>query len=299
MIHALSVPTFNNPRRVALLVGAGALAIATGLVIGRILQIEQRAENRTVEFSASYQAYATLDALAQRADLIVVGHPIDQGRTHMVAQPVQQSTGFQPNQSTNVPADKSKLALGQVQPSAKATEPAPPAMDTPFTDFNFEVTRVLHGQVAAGAHLTVSQPGGAGRTPDIPWRADPEAHHRIRARHADGARPGSRPVPRHGQRRHVLRRRWTPGPPQRRQSRQDSSDRRRRSSHPRSRRPDSGVPCARCPAREVEQARRLGTIDHRHLDSQLGGGDRRDSRRSPLFAPGVCYTRAQRRESRP
>jgi hypothetical protein len=143
-----------------LLVGAGALAVATSLAIGRIVQIEQRAENRVVEFSATYQAYASLDALAQRADLIVVGHRIDQGRTHLVAQPPQQSTAFQPNQSTNVPADKSKLALGQVAPTAKAGAPAAPAMDTPFTDFNIEVTRVLHGQVAAGAHLTVSQPGG-------------------------------------------------------------------------------------------------------------------------------------------
>jgi hypothetical protein len=168
MIHVLSAARFGNPRRVALVLGTGALVLAAGLTVGRIVQIQQRAENRKVEIGTSYLAYSSLDSLAQRADLIVVGHPLDQGKTRLVPQPPQQPTAFQPNTSTNVPGEKSKLSVGQVPASPKAGEPAPPAMDTPVTDFTIEVTRVLHGQLALGAQVTVSQPGGLVELPTFP-----------------------------------------------------------------------------------------------------------------------------------
>jgi hypothetical protein len=168
MIHALYAPTFRNPRRVALVLGAGALAVAATLAAGRILQIQQRAENRTVEVGATYLAYPSLDALAQRADLIVVGHPVDQGNTHLVAQPAQQATAFQPNPLTAAPGEKAKLAVGQPPATLKGGDPAPPSMDTPVTDFSIEVTRVLHGQVAVGEHVTVSQMGGLVQLPTYP-----------------------------------------------------------------------------------------------------------------------------------
>ena len=172
MIQHLSIVTTPSPRRMLLVVTAGALALSASFAALRYIQILQRAENRNVEIGASYRAVNTLESLSRQADLIVVGHAIDAGKTRRVLQPVQQAVPFQPNQPVNVPDEKAKLSglgnQGTIGVRGNAGDPAAPSFDSVVTDFTFEITRVLHGQLKAGAQISVTQPGGPIELPTFP-----------------------------------------------------------------------------------------------------------------------------------
>ena len=164
MIQHLSIAATPHPRRVLLVAAAGALALTASFAALRYVQLLQRAENRTVEIGASYRAVNTLASLSQQADLIVVGHAIDTGKTRHLVQPVQQAVPFQPNQAVNAPDDKAKLSAlgnqGSIGLRGKAGHPPPPSFDSLVTDYSFAITRVLYGPAKTGAQITVTQPGG-------------------------------------------------------------------------------------------------------------------------------------------
>jgi hypothetical protein len=183
MMHSLSLSPAPSPRRLILLAGAGALAVAATLATVRYMQIVQSAENRTVEISTSYRGFTTLESLAREADLVVVGHAIDGGKTRRVAPPTQQAVAFQANPTTNAPGDKSQLSSKGNQGSigVKPGDPPPPSMDSVVTDYTIEVSRVISGQVQPGAHITLTQSGGPIDLPTFP--GGPTLHRTIQSEH--------------------------------------------------------------------------------------------------------------------
>jgi len=166
--HALSSPLLAHPRRLALMAGAGVFALASVLVVGRLLEIQQRAQNHVVEVGASYMAIPNLEALTKRSDLVVVGRVVGQGKTHLVAQPTPQPQPFQPAPAPQVSADKAEL-LKNHNPVASAKSDIPaPNMDLPVTEFTVQVQRVLRGSTARQGQITVTQSGGTVELPTFP-----------------------------------------------------------------------------------------------------------------------------------
>ena len=100
----------------------------------------------------------------------MVGHAIDGGKTRRIAPPAQQAVAFQPNSTPNAPGDKAPLSLkGNQGPiGVKPGDPPPPSMDTVVTDYTFEISRVIYGSLAQGAHITLTQSGGPIELPTFP-----------------------------------------------------------------------------------------------------------------------------------
>jgi hypothetical protein len=156
-IQALSLAIRRRPRRVVL---AAVLAAATVYVGGSALALERDAANHIVEIHADFPLIPSLDALVRQSDVVVVAHVLEQGATHLVAQPTAQPQPFKPNPPPDVPAIKTAVAAGEdaTAPTTHTVTEALPGV--PVTTFKVQVDQVLRGSTPAGTRLSVIQTGG-------------------------------------------------------------------------------------------------------------------------------------------
>jgi hypothetical protein len=167
-----------RPRRLALMVGAGALAVTAAFAGHQYLEIQDLASDRLVEFSASFKSIPDLASLNRQSDLVVIGHVVGDGTTHMVIQPGGTPKAAPPPAQPNITGKKGEALTGQsVQPApghvtalghADGADPgrvtegrtANVNLGTPITTFEIKVDRVLQGNAAAGSQVKVTQAGG-------------------------------------------------------------------------------------------------------------------------------------------
>lgn len=154
--------------RLAVLATIVGIVIAVGAYIGSsYMDVQQSAANRVIEIGATYRIIPSLDALSRQSTLVVMGHVIGQGTTHLVSQPAAKSQPYHSAPSVTLPGDKATLAASQSQPSVQAANNVPD-QSLPITSYTFQVTRVIRGSLKASHQITVNQPGGMVVLPSYP-----------------------------------------------------------------------------------------------------------------------------------
>jgi hypothetical protein len=160
------------------MVGAGALAVTAAFAGHQYLEIQDLASDRLVEFSASFKSVPDLASLNRQADLVVIGHVVGDGATHMVIQPGGTPKAAPPPAQHDITGKKGEALKGQsVLPAPNHVTALGNAdgansglitegratnvnLGTPITTFGVTVERVLQGNVAAGSQIKVTQAGG-------------------------------------------------------------------------------------------------------------------------------------------
>lgn len=150
-----------NPRRLAIVLGAGLLALTTAAAGRAYLDLQDSAADRLVEMSASYKAAPDLATLKADSDLVVVGRIAKTGVTQMIHE-----TGNNSNITAPAPApvtvDGKKANAEKLQPPVPDVAPKSPVananLGTPVTTFSVLVERAIKG--SAPAQISVTQLGG-------------------------------------------------------------------------------------------------------------------------------------------
>ena len=150
-----------NPRRLAILLGTGALAISAMTVGRAYLDIQDSASDRLVELNASYKAAPDLPTLKANSDLVIVGRIVKVDATKLITQ-----TGNDRNVSAPAPAavnlDPKKAQAEKLQPPAPGLPSKNPVananLGTPETTYTVQVERSLKGN--APAQISLTQLGG-------------------------------------------------------------------------------------------------------------------------------------------
>jgi len=93
--------------RLALLAGAGVLAGAAGVTVGRA--VAARPTDQVVDVEASYVSIPSLGALTRQAALVVAGRVVGEGTTHLVPQPTPRPQPFQPAPPSGAPQEKLEM----------------------------------------------------------------------------------------------------------------------------------------------------------------------------------------------
>src|SRR5579859_4408102 len=146
-----------NPRRLAILVGAGMLAV-TAMTAGRAyMDIQDSASDRLVEMSAAFKAAPDLATLKADSDLVIVGRVARPGTTQLIHQ-----TGNNPGIKAPAPAamnlDSKKTDAERLQPPAPGTPSTNTIgnanMGTPQTTYTLQVERYVKGNAQAQISLT-------------------------------------------------------------------------------------------------------------------------------------------------
>jgi hypothetical protein len=173
-------------RQIAILLGAGALAISATLTGRAIMDFQSYASDHVVEFSTSYKSIPDMATLTRQADLVIVGNVVNNGATHF-ATPSSAAPASNPAPAAATADGKKADALKS--PDAAAQLPALSGKvvntipGTPFTTFDIQVERVLRGQVAAGSQIQVTQPGGHVTLSTIPNVAAADLHRTVEFEH--------------------------------------------------------------------------------------------------------------------
>jgi hypothetical protein len=158
-----STLTFSHaltPRRMALLIGAGILAVTAAFAGRAYLDIQDSAADHLVQLSAVYKAAPDLATLKANSDLIVVGRIAKAGTTRMVVQ-----TG---NSGISAPAPD-RLGVDAKKSDAEKLQPPAPGLPsqnlignanlgTPVTTYAVQVEQSIKG--SAPAQISVTQLGG-------------------------------------------------------------------------------------------------------------------------------------------
>ena len=166
----LSFSNVLNRQRLAIVIGAGVLALAAATAGRAYLDIQDAAVDRVVELTASFKAAPDLATLKSDADVVVVGHIVGQGTTRLISQ-----SG---NSGTTAPAP-APITLDPKKADAVKLEPAAPGVSTtttvananlgtPVTTYTIQVERSAKGSAAnrisitqLGGHVTLdTYPGG-------------------------------------------------------------------------------------------------------------------------------------------
>jgi hypothetical protein len=161
---ATQFPIFAHPVR-SLLAGAGVLALASTVYFGAhsYADFQEYAANHDVEIHVARIPIKNLEELNSKSDAVVLGRVVGTGGTHFILPEAHQPQAF--TRDTKIPAgvspEKVAAAQGSYAPPSRAQGgliTPPPGI--PTTDYNFEVTQVLRGNVAQGSKITVNQLGG-------------------------------------------------------------------------------------------------------------------------------------------
>jgi hypothetical protein len=165
------------------------VALLAGIAGRMYLDLLDFAQDRVVEVGASYKPYAAVASMTRDADLVVLGRVVGEGKTHYVAQPVEQPRAFQPPADTErlTSAEKQNLATAPVESHPNVATSA--QFDLPVTAFTLSVERVVRG-TARDSALTMTQPGGTLRTPTFP--GGPQITRTVEFEHDPAMKPGER-----------------------------------------------------------------------------------------------------------
>jgi hypothetical protein len=157
----------SGPGRRVMLVGAGALALATLVSLSQIgaPNYSDLAATQEVEMHTSRLPVANLDELAKKSDAVVVGRVVASGAVHFIQADGQKPQPVQPD-ARLAGLDKAKEAA-RIPAAPRSNDGIlTPPRGIPVTDFNVEITQVLNGKLARGSKITVSQPGGEIQLPN-------------------------------------------------------------------------------------------------------------------------------------
>jgi hypothetical protein len=151
----------SGPSRRVLLVGAGALALATLAAVSQIgaPNYSDLAANREVEMHTARLPVASLDELTKLSDAVVVGRVVASGAVHFMLPEGQQPQALQPDARLAGLAKAKDASTIVAAPRSQDGILTPPK-GIPVTDFSIQVTQVLNGKLTQGSTITVSQPGG-------------------------------------------------------------------------------------------------------------------------------------------
>lgn len=178
-------------RRIALSVGAGALAVAAGALLSGQLAGQHTDDltlYREIEMHVARVPASSLSELTSQSDAVIVGRVSSRKETHVQAiesvSPRRAPTRALP---TNIPTEQA-AALANARASAPEDGLVRPPAGIPMTTYSVEVSRVLKGNLAIGARIDVTQPGGDVQIPLGPGR--PTLQRRIVAEHDPPLVPG-------------------------------------------------------------------------------------------------------------
>jgi hypothetical protein len=151
----------SGPARRVMLVGAGALALATLMSLSQIgaPNYADLAANQEVEMHTSRLPVANLDELTRNSDAVIVGRVVASGAVHFIQADGQKPQTVQPDARLAGLAKAKEAANIAVAPRADDGILTPPR-GIPVTDFTVQITQVLNGKATPGGKITVSQPGG-------------------------------------------------------------------------------------------------------------------------------------------
>jgi len=173
-------------RQIAMLVGAGALVISTALAGRAVMDFHDYASDHLVEFSTSYKSIPDLNTLSRQADLVIVGNVVNNGATHFFT-PAGGAPGANPApqapDAQGKKADALKTSDSLARMPALSGKVVNTIQGTPFTTFDIKVERVLHGNVAAGSQIVVTQPGGHVTLSTIPGVSATDLHRTVEFEH--------------------------------------------------------------------------------------------------------------------
>jgi hypothetical protein len=162
----------RHARRGAQIVGLMTLALLAGVAGRFYLDMQDFAQDRVVEVGASYLPYNSVADLTRDSDLVVLGHVMGEGTTHLVAQQAERPRPFQAPATSDLPESKRLATTPSQKPGVADTDAqtngaSTVSFDLPVTVYTIAVERVVHG-AAQPSQLTVTQPGGKLRTPTFP-----------------------------------------------------------------------------------------------------------------------------------
>ena len=172
-------------RQLAVLLGAGVLLASATLVGHAIVDFHDYASDHLVEFSSSYKTIPDVASLTHEADLVIVGKVANDGSTRF----------FNPPDSApkSNPAPQAPSASGKKADALKAEAPgSAPTLGTkvvntthgtPFTTYDVQIERVLHGNANQGAQIVVTQPGGHVTLDTIPGVSPTQLHRTVEFEH--------------------------------------------------------------------------------------------------------------------
>ena len=172
------------PARRMLILGAGALALATLATVSQIgaPDYSSLAANREVEMHTARLPAASLTELTKQSDAVVVGRVVASGAVHFIQADGQKPLPLQADARLGG-LPKSNDAARVAAPTRSNAGILTPPTGIPVTDFTVQVSQVLNGKVGQGARITVSQPGGQITLPSPAGSAAPPLVRTLVAEH--------------------------------------------------------------------------------------------------------------------
>jgi hypothetical protein len=177
-------PHFGANRRFVF-AGLGTLALASFVALSQIgaPDYSSLAANREVEMHTARLPVQDLAELGKQSDAVVVGRVIDSGKVHFIQAEGQKPRALELDGRLNELPKAKDAASGKPAPARSMEGILTPPNGIPVTDFTVEITSVLNGKLAKGAHITVSQAGGQIELPNPPGSKAPTLVRTLVAEH--------------------------------------------------------------------------------------------------------------------
>src|SRR6266852_4825530 len=149
-----------DTRRLAILIGAGILAVAAATAGRTYMDVQSNAADRVVELSAAFKAAPDLATLKGNSDLVIVGRIASQGTTRLVTQ--SGNSGITAPAPAALNLDPKKADAQKLQPAAPGVTPGKPIgnanIGTPVTTYSVQIERAVKGK--GPTQISLTQLGG-------------------------------------------------------------------------------------------------------------------------------------------